>query len=73
MEFTETDPDGDMLPPFPADAVMVNVFSVKTAETDFAASIVTEHVPVPEHAPDQPAKVEVASGAAASVTAVTEL
>jgi hypothetical protein len=62
-----------MLPPVPAEAVIVLVLRVKAAVADFAAFIVTEHDPVPEHAPDQPAKVELASGAAVSVTAVPEL
>jgi hypothetical protein len=31
---------------------------VKVAVTDFAAVIVTVQVPVPEHAPDQPVKVD---------------
>ena len=43
---------------------------MNVAVTDFAASIVTTHVPVPVHAPDQPANVVLASGAAVSVTGV---
>jgi hypothetical protein len=62
-----------MLPPVPAVAVMVLVFRVKVAVTDLATSIVTEHVPVPVHAPDQPAKVELASGVAVSDAVVPEL
>ena len=62
-----------MVPPVPAEAVIVLVLRVKVAVTELAAYIVTEHVPVPEHAPDQPAKVELASGAAVSVTDVPAL
>ena len=40
------------------------------ALTDVSALSVTLHAPVPLHAPDQPAKVEPAPGAAFSVTAV---
>lgn len=43
---------------------------VKVAVTDFTASIVTRHAPVPTQAPDQPAKIEVASGVALSATTV---
>jgi hypothetical protein len=43
---------------------------VKLAVTDLAASTVTVQDPAPAHAPGQPAKVEVPSGAAARVTAV---
>ncbi len=62
-----------MAPPVPAEALIVSVFRAKVAVTDCAEFIVTEHDPVPEHAPDQPVNVELASGAAASVTAVPEL
>ena len=34
--------------------------------------MVTVHVPVPEHAPDQPVKVELASAVAVSVTEAPE-
>jgi hypothetical protein len=45
--------------------------NVKFPITAFAASIVTVHDPVPEQTPpDQPIKVEVASGVAVSVTVV---
>src|ERR1051325_10456926 len=49
----------------------VFVFSVNVAVTECAASIVTTQSPVPEHpAPDQPAKSELVSGVAVSVTTV---
>jgi hypothetical protein len=48
--------------------VKVTGVAVKVAVTEAAA--VTAHVPVPEHAPLQPAKVEPAAGAAVRVTAV---
>jgi hypothetical protein len=45
--------------------------SVKLAVTDFAASIVTVHVPVPVHPePLQPVNVEPAVGEAVNVTEV---
>lgn len=50
--------------------VKVTGVAVKVAVTEVAAFIVTAHVPVPEHAPLQPAKVEPAVGAAVRVTAV---
>ena len=43
---------------------------LKVALTDFAASMVTLHAPVPLHAPLQPANVELASGVAAKLTTV---
>ena len=45
---------------------------VKVTVTLFAASIVTTQLPVPEQAPDQPAKVESAEGEAVKVTEVPE-
>jgi hypothetical protein len=42
----------------------------KLAVTDLAALVVTLHVLVPVHAPDQPVKVEIPSAAAVSVTSV---
>jgi hypothetical protein len=42
--------------------------NVAVAEDAFASE--TVHVPVPEHAPDQPAKIELVSGFSASVTDV---
>ncbi len=53
--------------------VSVNVAGwtgAKVAVTDFAASIVTMHGPVPEQAPLQPVNVEPGSGVAVSVTSV---
>ena len=38
------------------------------ASTDESASIVNDHVPVPEHAPDHPVNAEPASASAVSVT-----
>ena len=61
-----------MVPPVPAEAVIVLVFKAKVAVTGFAASIVTVHVPVPAHA-DQPVKVELALGDAVRVTEVPVL
>src|ERR1041385_5439082 len=45
-------------------------FAVKVALTDFAASMVTLHAPVPLQAPPQPANVEPESGAAVKLTTV---
>ena len=52
------------------DFVTVKLYVVvaKLAVTDFAALIVTVQVPVPEHAPDQPEKVDPLLVAAARVT-----
>src|SRR3954447_21830792 len=50
----------------------LNDWSANDAVTFLTASMVTVQAPVPEQAPDQPAKVEVASGAAASVTVLPE-
>jgi hypothetical protein len=44
--------------------------AVKVAVTDWAAVIVTLQLPVPEHAPPQPLKVEPEAAAAVRVTAV---
>jgi hypothetical protein len=43
---------------------------LNVAVTDLAAFIVTEQVPVPEQAPDQPAKVALALGVAVRVSTV---
>jgi hypothetical protein len=45
-------------------------FAVKVTLTDFAASMVTLHAPVPLQAPPQPANVEPESGAAVKLTTV---
>ena len=45
-------------------------FELKFALTDFAASMVTLHAPVPLHAPPQPANVEPESGVTAKLTTV---
>ena len=42
----------------------------KLAATDFAESIVTEHEPVPEHAPLHPEKAEPVEGVAVNSTTV---
>jgi len=47
-----------------------NWITLKLADTDSAVSMVTEQVPVPLHAPDQPMNVDVPPGAAVSVTTV---
>src|SRR3989449_10511500 len=58
--------------PVPAlETVSVKVGRVKVAVTVVAAETVTTHDPVPEQPPPlQPLKVELAAGAAVSVTAV---
>ena len=58
--------------PFPvSEIVSGKVFSVKVAVTLAAAFSVVTQVPVPLHPPpDQPAKVELASGFAVRVTCV---
>lgn len=43
-------------------------FSLKVAVTTLAALTLTVHAPVPEQAPDQPANVELAAGAAERLT-----
>jgi len=70
---TTTLPEGVILPPALADAVIVYVFRAKVAVTVLAAFIVTEQVPVPVHAPDHPVKVEFVLGDAARVTDVPAL
>ena len=59
-------------PPVPAFVTVKEYcFSVKVAVTDFAALIVTLHVPVLfAHAPDHPANVDSAAGVAVKVTTV---
>ena len=55
----------------PAVALMVNVLRVKAAVTEVSLFMVTEQVvEVPVHPPDHPAKVELTSAAAVSVTTV---
>ena len=59
------------MPPEPVPApptVNVNDWSAKVAVTEVAALTVTVQLPVPEHAPLQPVKVEPAAGVAVSVT-----
>jgi len=51
----------------------VKVCTVKDAVTDLAAVMDTVQVPVPEHAPLQPVKVEPPAGLAVKVTDVPEL
>jgi hypothetical protein len=52
----------------PTEVVSVYWRRRKSAATVLAASIVTTQAPVPVHAPLQPAKVDVASGVAVSVS-----
>ena len=57
--------------PVPArDTVTVKARCVNVAVTDAAADMLTWHVPVPEQAPDQPAKADPTSATAVSVTIV---
>ncbi len=57
--------------PDPELATVNNGLSVKVAVTDLAVSIVTlQGFAEPLHAPDQPAKTEVAEGVAVSITTV---
>ena len=69
-------PTGDevTVPPPVPDFVTLKVYwiLVNVAVTAWAALIVTKHVPVPVHAPLHPANVEAPSGAAVSVTSVSE-
>ncbi len=46
---------------------------VKVAVTAFGASIVTTHNPVPEHAPDQPEKLDPFGACAVRVTSVPDV
>ena len=70
----ETDPAGEMDPLAPAVAVIVKFLILKVAVTLVLAFMVTVQVEeVPVHPPDQPAKVELASGAAVNVTRVPAL
>ena len=56
------------------DFVTVKLYTVvKVAVTDVAVAIVTVQVPMPEHAPDQPEKVDPLAAAAVKVTDVPEL
>ncbi len=52
------------------DTVNPNCFTLKLATTDLAESMVTTQFPVPEQPPDQPVKLEFASGPAVRVTCV---
>jgi hypothetical protein len=65
-------PDGEdvTVPPPVPPLLVVKVYWItsKLAVTDLAASTVTMHVPVPVHAPDQPANCDVPSGVAVRVT-----
>jgi hypothetical protein len=54
----------------PETATVRRTSGTKLAVTDLAASIVTEHVPLPEHAPPQPPNPEPLAGAAVRVTTV---
>ena len=59
--------------PLPVPVFMIDKacwMSVKLAVADWAALIVTKHVPVPLHAPLQPVKLDPAAGVAVSVTGV---
>jgi hypothetical protein len=72
MPLPDTEPD-----PPPANATdsvcCTGGPALKVAVTGWSEPIVTVHDPVPEHAPDQPAKVELPDGAAVSVTWVPSL
>jgi hypothetical protein len=56
--------------PAPARATETEKEPVKFAPTDFAESTVTEHGPVPVHAPLHPEKTEPAAGTAVTFTTV---
>jgi hypothetical protein len=63
----------DVTVPVPAPVrltVSANVFNRNVAVTLEAAVMETVHVPVPEHAPPQPANVELVEGLAVRVTDV---
>ena len=64
-----------MEPPAPALAIMLGLlWRAKVAATEALEFIVTLQIgDVPEHAPDHPVKVEVASGLAVRVTTVPAL
>jgi len=73
--FTETEPVGDMVPPVPADAVMIGSWAVavKAAPTLSLPFMTTWQVwLVPEQAPDHPVKDEPALAVAVRVTDVPE-
>jgi hypothetical protein len=71
---TETVACGEIDPLAPGVAVIVKDLRLKEAVTDALAFIIKVLVSeVPEQAPDQPAKVELAFGAAVSVTVVPAL
>ncbi len=61
--------------PLPAetDVEMMKAVRVNAATTDVSVLMVTRQLPVPEHAPDQPAKEEIASGEAVRVTTAPSL
>jgi hypothetical protein len=67
-------PAGELVTvPLPAPARVTDTWCwivVNVAVTDFAASIVTEQLPVPVHAPSHPAKAECVAGLGVSVTTV---
>ena len=55
------------------DFVTVKLYTgIKVAVTDVAAVIVTVQVPVPEHAPDQPEKVDPLAAEAVKVTDIPD-
>ena len=56
--------------PVPGFATVSVYVSANVAVTDCTEVTVTEHVPVPVHAPDQPVKVEPGEGVAVRVTTV---
>jgi YbbR domain-containing protein len=58
--------------PLPEPALDTVSVSVNLAEADFGPSMVKVQVPVPEHAPAQPAKIAVPAGVAVSVTEAPE-